>query len=56
MITVAPVAQRIEQAPPKGKVGRSIRLWGATGHKSFAVLAKPYNYVIFCFFKNLKRI
>src|SRR2546421_4034379 len=26
----APVAQWIEQPPPKGQVGRSIRLWGAT--------------------------
>ena len=25
----APVAQWIEQPPPKGQVGRSIRLWGA---------------------------
>ncbi len=30
-----------KENPPKGKVGRSIRLWGATGHKSFAILAKP---------------
>src|SRR5437899_5056122 len=27
---LAPVAQWIEQPPPKGQVGRSIRLWGAT--------------------------
>src|SRR5882757_9360285 len=26
---LAPVAQWIEQPPPKGQVGRSIRLWGA---------------------------
>src|SRR5262245_52902848 len=26
----APVAQWIEQPPPKGQVGRSIRLWGAS--------------------------
>src|SRR5215471_8332265 len=29
----APVAQWIEQPPPKGQVGRSIRLWGAKTYK-----------------------
>src|SRR5258706_7077043 len=29
----APVAQWIEQPPPKGQVGRSIRLWGATSDR-----------------------
>src|SRR5262245_61106519 len=33
----APVAQWIEQPPPKGQVGRSIRLWGAK------ILKKSYS-------------
>src|SRR5262245_31341964 len=37
----APVAQWIEQPPPKGQVGRSIRLWGAKSLKgSIGLLEK----------------
>ena len=34
----APVAQWIEQPPPKGQVGRSIRLRGATQQNAGAAL------------------
>src|SRR5437870_7999189 len=34
----APVAQWIEQPPPKGQVGRSIRLWGASRREATSAL------------------
>src|SRR5215472_18196024 len=37
----APVAQWIEQPPPKGQVGRSIRLWGAMLLKSLRPQSEP---------------
>src|SRR5207244_4205867 len=47
---LAPVAQWIEQPPPKGQVGRSIRLWGASHVNGLRL-----KYARCLLMKNIKR-
>ena len=43
----APVAQWIEQPPPKGQVGRSIRLWGAKPCRFISFIADHFDFLAF---------